>query len=138
MVSFVEVYLSGLNSGIRADEVSLDEQRLVISTLDLSLVVICVFDSDCMRVFLVLTSECFLINPFAIVLTQPIEIHPDSALTVTCYSLWPFYVNRYFVLPVLDIDKRSAGITIPIDVVKFIRGEECLIILVFEHFSLDC
>lgn len=91
-----------------------------------------------MRVFLVLTSECFLIDPFAVILAQSIEIHPNCALTVTRYSLWPFHVNRHFVLPVLDIDKGSAGITISIDIVKFICGEECLIILMFEHFSLDC
>ena len=46
-----------------------------------------------MCVFLVLATECFLVDPFAVVLTQAIEIYPDSTFTVTCYSLWALYVD---------------------------------------------
>lgn len=93
LTSNVEVYLSGLYSRIRADQVSLNEERLIVSTLDLALIVISIFDSHCMRVFLVLTAECFLVDPFAVVLTQTIEIHPDCSLAITYYSLRPLNVD---------------------------------------------
>lgn len=93
LVSLVKIYLSGLDSGIRADEVSLDEKWLIISTLYLSLIIVIVFDSDCMRIFLILASKCLLIDPLTVILAQPIKVHPDCTFAVTCYSLWPFHIN---------------------------------------------
>ena len=138
LISLVEVYLSGFYSDIRAYEVSLDEKWLIISTLYLSLIIISVFDSNCMRVFLVLTSECLLIDPLAVILAHSIKVHPNCPLTITGYSLRSFHINWDLVLPILNVNKRSAWIAISVDIIKLICGEECLVILVLEHFSLDC
>lgn len=115
----------------------MNEKRLVVSALDVSLVVILIFDSDGMRVFLVFASHCTFIDPFSIVFAESVKIDPECSLAVGNNSLWSFKIDRNFIILVLDVDESCGGVGVSIEVIIFFITEECLIIFVFEQLSVD-
>lgn len=66
---------------------------MVVQALDASLIVILVHDSNYMGVSLVFAAVSTLIDPFAIVLAQPIEVDPQGASSVSNHTLWSIDIN---------------------------------------------
>lgn len=114
----------------------MDEQGLIVPSLDLSFVVVCIFDGNHMSVFLVFTSYIAFIDPLTIVLAQSIKIDPNCSLPVCSNSLWPLHVDRYLIIIILEIYKSSGWVTVSIKVVILLFAEKCLIILMFEHLPI--
>ena len=117
--------------------VALNEKWLIVFALDVSLVVIFIFDSDGMCVFLVFASYCTFVNPFSIIFTESVKIDPECSLAVRSDSLWSLKVNWDLIAVVLNVGECCGGIGVSIEVIIFFLTEKCFIILVFEQFSVN-
>jgi hypothetical protein len=92
--------------------------------LNNSLIVIVILNSDDVGIALILTAICCLIYPFAIILSEPIEVNPDDACSIGDDSLGPIEIDGYFVIAILDIDERCCWVGVAIDVILLFRREE--------------
>jgi hypothetical protein len=105
--------------------------------LNLALVVILVLDCHSMSVLLILASHCTFIDPLAVVLAQPIEVDPQSALPVGSYTLRPFQIDGDFIVIIADVGECSCWVAVSIKVVVLLVGEKGLIVLMLEHLPID-
>lgn len=120
-----------------AELIGLDEEWLIESALDCPLVIILVFDGNDVRVLLILAAICIFIDPLAVIITQSIEVYPESALPIGSYALWPIQIDRNFIITVFNVSKSSARIRVSIQIIPFLLCKICFVILVFEHLSFD-
>ena len=103
--------------------------------MDLSFVIIFVLNCNSMSVFLILTPDRTFVYPFTVVLTQPIEVYPESSWTIRDDSLWTIQVDGDLVIFVFNIGECSSWIGVTIDIIKLFLGEKGLIVLMFEQFT---
>lgn len=120
------------------DGISLNEQRLIVSALDLPFIVVHVLDSDHMSIFLVLAPNCAFIDPFSIVLTQSIKIEPEGAFPICSHTLWSLHIDWNLIISIGNIGEGGCWVAVTIKIIKFLLAEECFIIFMLEHLSIDC
>ncbi len=130
LVSGIQINVCGLNFGTGTNEVPLNKQRLIVSPLYCSLVVILIADCYCMRIFLVFAAVGTFIHPLPVVLAQPIEIYPKCALPVTNHTLRALQIHRDFVGGILDVGEGSCRVGVPVQFVLFLKVS--LVVLVLE------
>lgn len=104
-------------------------------SLDSPFIKVCILDCDGMSVFLILASVCILIDPFAIVLRESIEVDPKSSWKISYNSLRPIEVDWDFVILILDIGEGGGWIAVAIKVIVFLFWEESIVIFVFKELS---
>lgn len=107
-------------------------------SLQFALVVVSVLDCHSMRVFLVLTAIGILVDPFPVIFRQPVEVDPQRPWSVSHHALRPVQVYGHLILHILDVSKSSCRVTVAVQIIILLLGEEGLIILMLEQLSLDC